>query len=91
MLDEEQGRRHRIVGLEPDNMAIEEGLQVIIAMVFQILLIEDGIDIGKGLESSTACFVVDDTNLIGTIRQYNSVKTVDFASQCQLDGIAANS
>ena len=80
-----------MIRLKPDNMAVEESLQVIVAMIFQILLIEDGIDIGKRFYASTAGFVVDDSYLIRAVRQRDAVKTVDLTSQRQLEGVIANS
>ena len=54
MLDEEQGRGNcLILRLESDDMAVEEGLQIIVTMVFKAFLGKDGIYISKGLESST--------------------------------------
>ena len=65
MLDKEQGRCHRnVLGILPDNVAVKEGLQVIVAMVLQILLSKDGINIGQGLEALATCFIIYYTDLI---------------------------
>ena len=83
MLDEEQGRRHgNLLGLESDDVAVKEGLQVIIAMVFQILLRKDSVNIGQGLEPTTTGLIVYHPNLIVAIGGSDAVKTVDLTTEC---------
>ena len=92
MLDEEQGRGNGLIlRLESDDMAVEEGLQVIVTMVFQTFLGKDGIYISKGLESSTTGLIIDYANLFLSIQGCDAVQTVDQTAKCGGKGVAANS
>ena len=63
-------------------MAVEEGLQVVVAMILETLLGEDGVDIGDGFQSLASRFVVDDTDALVSIWRRDAVKTVDESSDC---------
>lgn len=90
MLDEEKGWGNGdVLRLAPDNMAVEEGLQVIITVFLQILLGKDGIHIGQWFEPATAGFVVDYTDLFRAIIGHDAVKTVDHTANHGPEGIAA--
>ena len=46
MLDEEQGRGYRLTGLLAHDVAVDEGLQVVVAVVFDAGGVEDGLYVG---------------------------------------------
>ena len=67
-----------------DDMTVEEGLQIIVAMILQTLRVEYGIDISKRLQTAAACLVVDDADALSAIRGGDQVETVDGATDGQL-------
>ena len=91
MLNEEQGWSNgNTIRPIPDNMAVEEGLEVIVAMVLQTLLGKDGIHIGKGFMLSTAGLIIYHANLICTIGGGDAVQTVDSSSKHRRKGFVAH-
>ena len=64
MLDEKQGWGDRNAGvLLCHDDGVEHGLQVIVGVLFQVFLREDGIHIGQGLHAVGARLVVNDSNV----------------------------
>ena len=72
MLDEKQSRTHgrvyrwqfKLCSLLPNDVTIEEGLEVVIAVVGNLGGIEDGINIGHRTEMTGPRLVVDDTDAL---------------------------
>ena len=59
MLDEEQGRGYWLTGFLAHNVAVDEGLQVVVAVVFDAGGVEDGLYVGEILLSATTGFIVN--------------------------------
>ena len=81
MLDDEQQRTHGFRMMLADDMAVEEGLKVVVAVVGNLRGVEDGIDVWHGTEMTSSCLVVDDADTI-LARDWvgNAVETVDDAA-----------
>ena len=87
MLDEEQGggdgrgignRDSGLMRALGDDDAVEEGLEVVVAVVGDIGGIEDGGDIGEVLQSAGACLVIDDADtVLACLGVGDAVETVD--------------
>ena len=86
MLDEKQSRTHgrvyrwqfKLCSLLPNDVTIEEGLEVVIAVVGDLGGIEDGIDIGHRTEMTGTGLVVDDTDaFLAADGIGDAVETVD--------------
>ena len=81
MLDEEQGRRDGLLPMLADYVAVEEGLEVVVAVVGDLGGVEDGIDVGQGTEMTGSGLVVDDTDaFFASGRVGDAVETVDDAT-----------
>ena len=79
MLDEEQrgchGQRRGLSAA--DDGGVEQGLQVVVAMVGRAVGTEDGVDVGRrGLQPSAACLVVDDADALAAVGA-DAVEAVD--------------
>ena len=62
-----------------DQMGVDESLQIVITVVLQALLLEDGFNIGQGLWRFAACLVVDDADTLLTVLD-DTVQTVNTAA-----------
>ena len=61
-----------------DDMAVEKGLEIIVAVVGNLCGIEDSLDVGHGTEMTGTGLVVDDADtFFATDRIGNAVKTVN--------------
>jgi hypothetical protein len=81
MLDEEQQWTHGFCMMLADDMAVEEGLKVVVAVVGNLRGVEDGIDVWHGTEMTNSCLVVDDADTIlacGGVS--DAIETVDDAA-----------
>ena len=77
MLDKEQGRGYRQIGFAADDMAVEEGLQVIVAMTGDVGGVENGIDVRKVFLSMESRFIVNHAYAFKTgLRVGNLIETV---------------
>lgn len=86
MLDEEQGGAHGLRLIQADDVAVEEGLKVVVAVVGNLGRVEDGVDVGHGPEVAGAGLVVDDADAVeACLWVDNAVETVDVAAD---DGAA---
>ena len=84
VLDEQQTGRDGICCLPHIYDGIEEGLEVVVAMISYIGGVEDRGDIGERLRMIVAGLVVDDTDLFCAVRQGNLVDSV--GNTAQIDG-----
>ena len=90
MLDEKQRRAYLVIRTVhfqlstlhrlADDITVEEGLEVVVAMVFQTLWVEDGIDISERLQTAAACLVVDDADALLAVGGGDQVEAVDGAT-----------
>ena len=81
VLDEEQGRRDGLLPVLADDVAVEEGLEVVVAVVGDLGGGEDGIDVGQGTEMAGSGLVVDDTDaFFATDGIGDAVETVNDAT-----------
>ena len=81
MLDEKQSRTHRLGMFLTNDITVEEGLEVIIAVVGNLGGVEDSIDIGHRTEMAGTGLVVDDTNaLLAADGIGDAVETVDITT-----------
>ena len=78
MLDEEQRWRDGLRLMLADDMAVEEGLEIIVTVVGNLGGIEDGLGVGHGTEMTGTGLVVDDADtFFATDGIGNAVKTVN--------------
>lgn len=78
MLDEKQRRTHGLSMFLTNDVTIEEGLEVVIAVVGNLGRVEDRIDIGHGTEMTGTGLVVDDTDaFLAADGIGDAVETVD--------------
>ena len=81
MLDEKQRRAYWLFPFLADDVAVEEGLEVIIAVVGNLGWVEDCIDVRHGLRTAGTGLVVDYTDaLLAADRVGDAVETVDDTS-----------
>ena len=81
MLDEEQGGGDGAMRALGDDVAVEEGLEVIVAVIGDVGWIEDGSDVGQGLQSVGTCLVVDHADtVLARLRIGDAVEAVDDAA-----------
>ena len=64
MLDEEQGRAYGSLGLAGHDVAVEEGLEVVVAVFLDVGGVEDGVDIGQGFQAAGTGLIVYDSDVI---------------------------
>ena len=60
MLDEKHGWTYGLGSFLADDVAVEEGLEVIVAVIGNLGWIENGINVGQWAEMSCASLIVDD-------------------------------
>ena len=77
MLDEQQGGRDGLAALAADDVGIEDGLQVVVAVVVNLRGVEDGIHVGHGLQPAAARLVVDHADALLRRALANQVEPVD--------------
>ena len=78
MLDEEQRWRDGLRLMLADDMAVEEGLEIVDTVVGNLGGIEDSLNVGHGTEMTGTGLVVDDADtFFATDRIGNAVKTVN--------------
>lgn len=82
MLYEEQGWSNgNTIRGTPDNMAVKEGLKVVVAMVLEAFLRKDGIDIGERFWFVAARLVVDDADALRAVRSGDDVETINDSTE----------
>ena len=78
MLDEEQGGRDGLRGLLRHDVTVEEGLEVVVAVLLNVGRVEDGVDIGQRFQAAGARLVVDHADaLFASDGVIDHVETVD--------------
>ena len=84
MLDEEQaGTDGLAFGGGADDVRVEEGLEIVVAMVLQTFWGEDGIDVGEGFQPVAAGLVVDNADALGAVGDGDEVEAVDGAADVE--------
>ena len=78
MLDEEQGWADGALGFAGHDVAVEEGLEIVVAVFLDVGGVEDGVDIGQGFQAARASLIVYDSDeVFASFRIGHHVEAID--------------
>ena len=90
VLDEEQGGGYGLIGGLAHDVAVDEGLQVVVAVVLDVVGVEDGLDVGQVFLAKGTGLVVDDADTVAACLGIDDgVEAVDDACDGGDDGLGA--